>query len=73
MKKTQKFNPKKLAAAILKKRTAENLDFRKIEAMTNGRVNRSTLYRVEACISSPSPDMLADICNWLGQDVQTFF
>lgn len=71
--KKQSFNLSKLAKAILAKRVKENLNFRGIEAATKGKLPKATLHRIEAEQTSPSPAVLAEICNWLGVEVQTFF
>lgn len=69
----QKFNSKKLARAILSKRTKEGLTFRAIQKMTKEKVIGATLCRIEAETQLPNAETLADICNWLGLDVQNFY
>jgi transcriptional regulator with XRE-family HTH domain len=69
--KNKAFNLKKMAKDILAKRNKEDLSFRQIETKTG--INKAILYRIEAEKGAPSIDVLPDICNWLGVDVQTYF
>ena len=71
--KKQKFNLAKLAKAILAKRVKDNLNFRQITKDTKGALPHSTLHRIEGQQTNPSAEILADICNWLEVEVQTFF
>lgn len=68
-----KFNVKKLAADILAKRTAENLNFRGIEKDTKGKLTISTLQRLEAATQEPKASTLADVCNWLNKPITNYF
>lgn len=69
----QKFNSKKFAKAILDKRTREGLTFRAIQKSTKDRITGGTLCRLEAETQLPNAETLADVCNWLGLPVQTFY
>lgn len=69
----QKFNLPKLARAILKKRTDENLTFRTIQQQTKGKLIGATLCRIEAQTQVPNAETLAYICNWLDRSVAEFY
>jgi len=68
-----KFKSALLAKDILAKRNKENLSFRQIEKTTKGRLTVSTLQRLEDNTQEPKASTVADVCNWLGKPVATYF
>lgn len=67
-------NSKKLAAAVLAKRTKENLTFRQIEKDTKGALPSASLYRIEAGQGdSISVARFLEVCKWLGKNPTEFF
>lgn len=67
------FNHNKLAKDILNKRTKDDLSFRAIEIATKGKLNKTTLQRIEDKTQEPKASTLADICTWLNVPVQNYF
>lgn len=64
------FNAKALAAAVIKRRTDDDLSLNAAAAQTG--LTKMTMFRVET-VKSINLETLVTLCNWLGVSVQTFF
>lgn len=69
----QKFKQSQLAKDILTKRIKDNLSFSQVAELLNDKISKSSLHRLEDKGQSPSAEVLADICNWLGKPVSYYF
>lgn len=66
----QKFNARRFAADILKKREKENISYDEAEKQTG--VYRSVLHRAESALPV-SLETFPKICDWLNKSVTEYF